>query len=121
MAPMTVEPLPVPWAAATSAWAWAISANARRVRRASFSASRGGSNPGDCMGDRGLTEVRRAAGRAQARAPDHLLKGHEMPDVGRRARNWARGGHVHNLLYPAVNCNYPPGRARLDNGRSRAF
>src|SRR5882762_3360389 len=83
--------------------------------------SQGGFNPSDRLGDCGLTEVRRAGGRAHAAAPDHLIKEHEMSDVGRRAGTWARRGHVHNLLYPAVNCNYPPGRARPDNGRSRAF
>ncbi len=48
--------------------------------------SQGGFNPSDGLGDRGLTEVRRAGGRAHAAAPDHLIKEHEMSEVGRRAR-----------------------------------
>jgi len=83
--------------------------------------SQGGLDLSDRLGDCGLTEVRRAGGRAHAAAPDHLIEEHEMSQVGRRARTGACRGHVHNFLYPAANCNYPPGRARLDNWAPAAF
>ena len=68
------------------------------------------------LGNCGLTEVRRAGRRAHAAAPGHLIEQHEMPQVGRGAGTLgSTGPHVHNFLYPAVNCNYPAGRARPDN------
>ena len=66
---------------------------------------------------RGLAQVRRACRRAHTAAPDHLIEQHQVAQVRRRSGTLDSTAHVHNFLYPAVNCNYPRPGARPDNGR----
>ena len=56
-----------------------------RIAAVQEARSQGGLDLSDRLGDCGLTEVRRAGGRAHAAAPDHLIEEHEMSQVGRRA------------------------------------
>ena len=76
----------------------------------------GGLDLPDRLSHRRLTEVRHARRRAHTAAPDYLIEQHEMPQVRCRVRA-VRGidPHVHNFLYPAVNCNYPTRRRRPEN------
>ena len=112
MAPMTVAPLPVPCAAATSAWACAISAKASRVRSGQLFRLPGGAHAVarhlEQLRAEGFLQLPRRAVHRGAGAPDAPCGTGEGARLHHRdERLQLRGSYAPQDLVVV-----PPGRAR---------